>query len=112
MPRRYRLCEPSERRCDLTGVVGLSFVRYERWPNGLQYDSRDWWTPFTATVEVREWIGGNWVPKQKAQADGDDGSKEDAGSEATGTVFLKSRGALRFNQWLELSLGDPPPLRP
>ena len=92
----------------MTGVVGLSFVGYERWPNGLQYDSRDWWTPFAATVEVWEWTGGNWVPKLKAQADADEGSKERVGSETTSTEFLKSRGALRFDQWLELSLGDPP----
>jgi CRISPR system Cascade subunit CasA len=113
MPRRYMLYEPSERRCDLTGALGMSFARYERWPNGLQYDSWDWWTPFAASVEALEWTGTNWTrrqakPKARSAADDDEVSAEDAKSETAGTMFLKSRGPLRFDQWLELSLDNPP----
>jgi CRISPR system Cascade subunit CasA len=115
MPRRYLLCAPSERRCDLTGAVGLSFTTYERWPNGLQYDSHDWWTPFAASVEALEWTGTNWAPrkaKPRARAQSDDVSAEGADSdsarsEPAGTMFLKVRGPLRFNHWLELSLDNP-----
>jgi CRISPR system Cascade subunit CasA len=111
LPRRYLLCEPSKRRCDLTGALGPTFAHYERWPNGLQYESRDWWAPFAASVEILEWTGSNWAPrkaKPKARADDDEVSAEGADSEAAGTMFLKSRGPLRFDQWLELSLDNPP----
>jgi CRISPR system Cascade subunit CasA len=30
LPRRYLLCEPSKRRCDLTGAIGPTFAHYER----------------------------------------------------------------------------------
>jgi CRISPR system Cascade subunit CasA len=112
LPRRYLLCESSQRRCDLTGVLGPTFARYERWPNGLQYDSRDWWAPFAASVEMLEWTGSNWAPrnaKVKARPDDhDEASVEGSDTESSSTMFLKSRGPLRFDQWLELSLDDPP----
>jgi hypothetical protein len=92
----------------------MSFAHYERWQHGLQYDSRDWWTPFAASVETLEWTGTNWKhrkvkPKARAAADIGAVSAEDGTSETVGTMFLKSRGALRFDQWLELSIGNPPP---
>jgi CRISPR system Cascade subunit CasA len=111
LPRRYMLCEPSEQQCDLTGVLGPAFTRYERWPNGLQYDSRDWWAPFAASVEILEWTGSNWTPrKAKPKARPHDGevSVESSDAEPSSTMFLKSHGPLRFDQWLELSLDDPP----
>jgi CRISPR system Cascade subunit CasA len=113
LPRRYRLCEPSERVCDLTGIRGLSFAAYERWPNGLQYEPRDWWAPFVASIEVLEWTGNKWGPRKskakvRVMADDDRVPAASADSDAVSTRFLKSRGPLRFDQWLELSLGNPP----
>lgn len=111
LPRRYLLCEPSQQRCNLTGVLGPTFARYERWPNGLQYDSRNWWAPFAASVEILEWTGSNWAPrkaKPRARPDDDEVSVEGSDMEASSTMFLKSRGPLRFDQWLELSLDNPP----
>jgi hypothetical protein len=112
LSRRYRLGEPSERSCDLTGIVGASFTSYERWPKGLQYEARDWRPPFVAVVEQLEWLGDTWAPrraKPKRRSEDDDSAAATTEPELAGTIFLKSRGPLRFNQWLELSIGDPPP---
>lgn len=109
MARRYRLCPPSERTCDLTGVTGPAFSQYERWPNGLQYAPAAWWATHAAPIDVREWSGSAWVPrkaKPKAGTDGEAALAENA--EAAGPRFLKARGPLRFDQWLQLSLKDPP----
>jgi CRISPR system Cascade subunit CasA len=113
LPRRYKLCEPSEGVCDITGIRGVSFAGYERWPNGFQYEPRDWWAPFVASIELLEWTGNKWGPrkskaKARATADGNRVPAASADSEAVSTMFLKSRGPLRFDQWLELSLGNPP----
>jgi CRISPR system Cascade subunit CasA len=90
----------------------MSFAHYERWPNGLQYDSQDWWTPFAASVESLEWTGTGWTRRKaepkRAAADGGEVPAEDAESKTAGTMFLRSRGPLRFDQWLELSIDKPP----
>jgi hypothetical protein len=59
---------------------------------------------------VLEWTGSNWSPrkaKPNARAD-DEVSEEGADSQAAAATFLRSHGPLRFNHWLELSLGNPP----
>jgi hypothetical protein len=112
LPRRYKLGEPCERCCDLTGLVGPSFTSYERWPKGLQYDARDWRPPFAAIIEQLEWAGETWVPrraKPKARSEPDESTAAADEPDLAGPIFLKSRGSLRFDQWLELSIGDPPP---
>lgn len=89
LPRRYRLCAARPGRCDLSGLEGAVFNSFARWPKGLQYQPRNWWLPSVAELVVTD-------------------AKPDQGPR-----FLKARGPLRFDDWLETALmlktSDPAP---
>ncbi|MFC7334752.1 type I-E CRISPR-associated protein Cse1/CasA [Rhodocista pekingensis] len=79
MPRRYLLAPPVQGRCDLTGREGPVFTGYSRWPKGLQYQPDGWWFPAMVRIE--------------------DAAKPDAPPQ-----FLRARGPLRFDDWLESAM--------
>ncbi|WP_029011299.1 type I-E CRISPR-associated protein Cse1/CasA [Azospirillum halopraeferens] len=86
MPRRYLLAPPVPGRCALTGVEGPVFTAYSRWPKGLQYQPQGWWHPAVSRIE--------------------DTAKPDDPPR-----FVRARGPLRFDDWLETALlreGAPP----
>jgi CRISPR system Cascade subunit CasA len=80
MPRRYLLSAPIQGRCDLTGTEGPVFTSYSRWPKGLQYEPRGWWYSAVSRVE-------------SAAAKPDEDPR-----------FVRARGPLRFDDWLETAL--------
>lgn len=79
MPRRYRLAPPEPGRCSLTGMDGPVFTGYSRWPQGLAYQPRGWWAPFAVRIDLVE------KPAEPPR-------------------FLRARGPLRFDDWLETAL--------
>jgi CRISPR system Cascade subunit CasA len=79
MPRRYLLAPPALGRCDLTGLEGPVFTGYSRWPKGLAYQAKGWWMP--------------WASRLLSPDKPDDPSQ-----------FLRARGPLRFDDWLETAL--------
>lgn len=80
MPRRYRLAPAQTGTCDLSGLEGPVYRSFTRWPKGLQYAPRGWWFPAVAAIETTE-------------------AKPDQGPQ-----FVKARGPLRFDDWLETAL--------
>ncbi|HYE00980.1 MAG TPA: type I-E CRISPR-associated protein Cse1/CasA [Alphaproteobacteria bacterium] len=82
MPRRYLLAPPVEGRCGLTGREGPVFTAYERWPKGLQYQPRGWWHLAVSRIE------------------------SEAPDPEEAPLFLRARGPLRFDDWLQTALLD------
>jgi CRISPR system Cascade subunit CasA len=80
MPRRYRLAPAEVGECSLTGLTGPVYRTYMRWPKGLQYAPRGWWHLAVAGLP----------PKEGA---GEDNPR-----------FVKARGPLRFDDWLDIAL--------
>jgi CRISPR system Cascade subunit CasA len=97
LPRRYLLAAPITAQCDLTDVDGPGFTNYKRWPAGLQYEAKNWTMPFVAERKTYSFGANGWRLKTTA-ADNDEGAK------VSGPTFVKARGPLRFDDWLELSL--------
>lgn len=85
MPRRYLLAPAETGRCDLTGLGGPVFTGYSRWPKGLAYQPKGWWMPWAVRIESPD--------------------KPDEPSH-----FLRARGPLRFDDWLEAALLSDRPL--
>lgn len=79
MPRRYLLGPPAPGQCDLTGLDGLVFTGYSRWPKGLAYQAKGWWMPWASCFLSPD------KPDDPPQ-------------------FLRARGPLRFDDWLETAL--------
>ncbi|MCM8738626.1 type I-E CRISPR-associated protein Cse1/CasA [Azospirillum sp. A1-3] len=79
MPRRYLLAPPVPGRCDLTGLEGPVFTGYSRWPKGLAYQPTGWWMPWASRIVS-------------------------AGKSDEPSQFLRARGPLRFDDWLETAL--------
>ena len=80
MTRRYLLSDPEPGRCDLTGIEGPVFRGFRRWPKGLRYEPDGWWFPPVSMIET-----GDAKP-------------------GTGPRFVRARGPLRFDDWLETAL--------
>lgn len=85
MPRRYLLTPPRLGRCSLTGAEGLVFDAYDRWTQGLSYDSEGWSYPHVGPAEK---IGpGGTVEKR---------------------WYIQAAAPLRLDDWLGPALGHQP----
>lgn len=82
MPRRYLLGRERRAVCAATGLHGLCFEAFERWPHGPSYE--------------REGFQPSWSSAKE---------KLDEKSPIGTYDYRRAKGPLRFDDWLEVSLG-------
>jgi CRISPR system Cascade subunit CasA len=94
LSRRYLLDTAISGCCDLTGLPGPVYRTFRRWPKGPSWLPRGWHVPYAAPIETWEYGQNGWRP-----------ALAKAGSRETGPRFLRARGPLRFDDWIEVAVG-------
>ncbi|MFZ1429009.1 MAG: type I-E CRISPR-associated protein Cse1/CasA [Geminicoccaceae bacterium] len=102
MPRRYLLDPPAAGRCALSGLSGPVFRSFRRWPNGLRYLSAGWFSVLCGERQNFVPDGNGWRLKPPAVKDGSE----------PGPSFIKAKGPLRYDDWLEAAIGYESPTPP
>jgi CRISPR system Cascade subunit CasA len=93
LSRRYLLDRATPGRCDLTGLGGPVYRTFRRWPKGPSWLPRGWQLPFIAPVQIWEQGENGW--RQKLDV-------------TSGPNFVRARGPLRFDDWIEMAVGISP----